>query len=97
MLLVCGHPALDSGYTVGHNIWRCWKFVCRSLLLTRSNSIAEVPPTHRLLVIVNPHSGTRKAMKVYNSVVRPMFDVAQLEVDVIRMSLASPWGDSWLT
>lgn len=45
--------------------------------------VAPLPPPRRVTVIINPYGGTRKAPQVFQNHVRPMFERAGVQFNVI--------------
>jgi len=45
------------------------------------------PPVRKLIVYVNPFSGSGKAMKIYEKNVKPMFAEAQIQHEVVKTGL----------
>ena len=52
-------------------------------------STLSVPPARKLMVYVNPFSGSGKAEKIYEKYVKPMFAEAEIQHDLIKTGLCN--------
>jgi sphingosine kinase len=43
----------------------------------------EIPPTKKYLILVNPFSGTRKALTIYKGCVAPILSDAEVDYDLV--------------
>ena len=59
-------------------------FILMPSLIISEIEKCPVPPKMKLLVLVNPHSGPGKAMQIYQRIVAPMLDEADIQVKVIQ-------------